>query len=76
MLRPVTVPDSELPVYLGAEAMQSDDERNLTLDGQGVVRRADGVLSGDFLYYKQNTEDVTAIGNARLVQDGNIVIGP
>jgi hypothetical protein len=39
MLRPVTVPDSELPVYLGAEAMQSDDERNLTLDGQGVVRR-------------------------------------
>lgn len=76
MLRPVTVPDSELPVYLAADAMQSDDERNLTLDGFGVVRRADGVLSGDFLYYNQNTEDVTAVGNARLVQDGNIVIGP
>jgi len=76
MLRPVTVPDSELPVYLRADAMQSDVERNLTLDGQGVVRRADGVLSGDFLYYNQNTEDVTAIGDARLVQDGNIVIGP
>ena len=76
MLRPVTVPDSELPVYLAADAMQSDDERNLTLDGLGVVRRADGVLSGDFLYYNQNTEDVTAVGNARLVQDGNIVIGP
>ncbi len=76
MLRPVTVPDSELPVYLGADAMQSDVERNVTLDGQGVVRRADGVLSGDFLYYNQNTEDVTAIGNARLVQNGNIVVGP
>ena len=76
MLRPVTVPDNELPVYLGADAMQSDVERNVTLDGQGVVRRADGVLSGDFLYYNQNTEDVTATGNARLVQNGNIVIGP
>ena len=76
MLKPVTVPDSELPAYLGGDTMQSDAQRNLTLDGKGSVRRADAVLSGDLLIYNQQTEEVTATGNARLVQDGNIVIGP
>lgn len=75
-LSPVTVPVDGLPAYLGATEMRSDQDSNLTLQGQGTVRRADAVLRGDYLFYNQQTEEVTAKGNARLTQDGNVVVGP
>lgn len=76
MLTPVTVPEDGLPVYLRALEMISDQQSNLALKGTGNVRRADAVLSGDYLLYDQKTDEVTARGNARLIQNGNVVVGP
>lgn len=76
LLTPVTVPVDGLPAYLGANEMRSDEQDNLTLEGSGSVRRADAVLRGEYLFYNQQTEEATAKGNARLIQNGNIVVGP
>lgn len=75
-LMPVTVSDKELPIYLGGEEMTGQGEETLTIERQGSVRRADAVLTGEFLYYNDRTSEVTAKTNARLVQDGNVVTGP
>ena len=75
-LVPVTTPTKELPIYLGGNEMTGESDVSLTVTGQGSVRRADAVLSGEYLYYNDKTSEVTAKNNARLVQDGNIVVGP
>ncbi len=75
-LLPVTVSDKELPIYLGGQEMVGESDQTLTIMGSGSVRRADAVLSGEYLYYNDKTSEVIAENNARLVQDGNIVAGP
>ena len=76
MLKPVTAPTDELPIYLGADTMVGDDQKNTTLDGRAAVRRADVVLSAGYLHFNQKANEITARGDARLVQDGNVVAGP
>ena len=66
----------DLPVFLGGDRMDADDQGELVIVGRGSVRRADAVLSAGYLRYNDQTGEVTARGNARLVQDGNIVVGP
>lgn len=75
-LMPVTVSDKELPIYLGGQEMTGDGDDTLTIEREGAVRRADAVLTGEFLYYNDRTSEVLAKKNARLVQDGNVVTGP
>jgi len=76
MLTPVTAPTDELPMYLGADEMVGDDQKNTTLDGRASVRRADVVLSAGYLHFNQKNNEITARGDAKLVQDGNVVAGP
>ena len=76
MLTPVPVSEDELPAYLRAQEMVSDQQTNLVLKGEGVVRRADAVLSGEYLLYNQKNDEATARGNARLIRNGNVVVGP
>jgi LPS-assembly protein len=76
MLTPVTAPTDELPMYLGADKMVGDDQKNTTLDGRAAVRRTDVVLSAGYLHFNQKDNEITARGDAKLVQDGNVVVGP
>jgi len=75
-LRPVGVDPDTLPVYLEAQRMESPAQQNLTMEGAASARRADAIIRGNYLHYDKNTQVLTAHGNARLVQDGNTVVGP
>lgn len=75
MLRPLTVPDTELPVYVAGESLTGDSQKNLTADRRASLRRADTVLTAGYLHYNQHKNEITARDDARLVQDGNVVLG-
>ena len=75
-LRPVTVDTNVLPVYLSGDRMATDNEQQVTIEGTGAVRRADAVLTAGYLRYNQELNEITARDKARLITDGNIVIGP
>ena len=76
VLAPNPVPADTLPVYLGGDRMNVNPEGDLVIEGRGSVRRADTVLTAGYLHYNDKTTEVRARGNARLIQDGNVVIGP
>ncbi|AWB35910.1 LPS-assembly protein LptD [Orrella marina] len=75
-LRPVGVDPDTLPVYLEAMRMTSDGQDFATLEGAASARRADAVIKARRLHFDQASNVMTGTGNARLVQDGNIVVGP
>ena len=75
-LVPNPVSEDELPIYLGGDEMNANPEGELVIEGRGVVRRTDAVLSAGYLRYNEQTSEVDARINARLVQDGNVVVGP
>jgi LPS-assembly protein len=75
-LAPNTVNVDELPIYMGGDEMTANPDGELVIEGQGSVRRADAVLSAGYLRYNDQTSVVNARVDARLVQDGNVVVGP
>lgn len=71
------ISDKQMPAYLHAsDAITADDKDNVTLTKNAEVRRADSVLKAGFIHYNKATSVMTATGNARLIRDGNIVVGP
>ena len=75
-LMPNRVSEEEMPIYLGGDEMKGNSEGQLIIEGRGDVRRTDAVLTGNYLRYDDQSGEVDAQGNARLVQSGNIVVGP
>lgn len=75
-LMPNPISEDEMPMYLGGDQMNLNPEGELVVQGRGVARRADAVLSAGYLRYNDKTSEVYARTNARLVQDGNVVVGP
>jgi LPS-assembly protein len=75
-LSPNPAIEDEMPMYLAGDDMNLNPDGELVIEGRGVVRRADAVLSAGYLRYNDQTSVVDARINARLVQDGNVVIGP
>ena len=75
-LMPNKVSEEEMPIYLGGDEMKGNPEGQLVIEGRAGVRRTDAVLTGSYLRYDDQTSEVDAKGNARLIQDGNIVVGP
>lgn len=75
-LEPNPVVEEEMPIYLAGDEMNLNPGGELIIEGRGVVRRADAVLSAGYLRYNEQTSEVDARINARLVQDGNVVVGP
>lgn len=75
-LLPNPVTTDELPIHFGGDQMNLDPEGDLVIEGRGAVRRSDTVLTAGYLHYNDRTSEVRARGNARLVQDGNVVVGP
>ena len=77
--RIVTPPisDKQMPSYLqAADSISADNEDNVILEKNAAVRRADAVLKAGFIRYNKGSNVINAEGNARLIRDGNIVVGP
>lgn len=75
-LRPVTVNPDTLPVYLEAMRMTQEGQDIAKLEVDASGRRADAVIKANRLHYDQAANVMTGTGNARLVQNGNVVVGP
>lgn len=59
-----------------ARADITNNTNTITLDGKSQIRRPDAILKADTINYDRSSGTVTALGNARLFRDGNLITGP
>ena len=50
-------------------------DRDVTLQGNAVVRRDGTVIRGDRITYYEADDEVFVVGNARVVREGNVFVG-
>ena len=64
------------PLYGQAEMLDGRVERELTLRGDAEVRRGGTVVRGDRITYYVPDDELIAVGNVRVVRQGNVFTGP
>jgi LPS-assembly protein len=64
------------PVYGRGNRISARMDRELTLQGDAELRRAGTVISGDRITYYVPDDEVVAVGNVRVVRQGNVFTGP
>lgn len=64
------------PVFARGDRLGGRPEHELTLSGNAELRRAGTVVRGDRLTYYVPDEEVVAVGNVRVVRQGNVFTGP
>jgi LPS-assembly protein len=64
------------PAWGSAERVIGRVDRDLTLIGAAELRRAGTVVRGDRITYHQADDEVVAVGNVRVVRQGNVFAGP
>ena len=64
-----------MPTFIESARMQGDGNNNLSMQGNAVVRRQDGVLKASIIDYNKGTGVMDAQINARLIRDGNVITG-
>ncbi|MFW7348971.1 MAG: LPS-assembly protein LptD [Pigmentiphaga sp.] len=75
-LREHTYDPDQLPVFMQADTLTAEDQDKLRLEGNAQVRRQDIILKGDAIEYDQVEDELGALGNVRLIRDGNLLTGP
>lgn len=76
-LLPPTAPDptDDLPVFVEADRIQGTQGRDLQGEGEAVLRRRGQAVFADQLRYTFKTNEVTATGNVRFDQLGDVITG-
>ena len=69
-------PDSDAASFVSADRIEGNPEDQLHLYGNAEIRRAGTVLKGDRITYTQETDEVEAVGNARISRQGASFSGP
>lgn len=64
------------PVFGRGDRMSGRTEREITLEGDAELRRAGTVVRGERITYYQPDDEVVAVGNVRIVRQGNVFTGP
>jgi LPS-assembly protein len=64
------------PVWGSAERLVARIDRDVTLIGAAELRRAGTVVRGDRITYHEADDEVIAVGNVRVVRQGNVFAGP
>ena len=64
------------PLYGSADRLVARQERDLTLSGNAELRRAGMVVRGDRITWHESDDEVVAVGNVRVVRQGNVFAGP
>ncbi len=75
-LRPYTLPGTApLPVYVEADRIEGSSETNVELVGDVKLRRRGQAVFADWMLYDVPDDEVYAIGNVRMFQQGNLLTG-
>ena len=64
------------PLYGSADRLVARQERDLTLSGNAELRRAGTVVRGDRITWHESDDEIVAVGNVRVVRQGNVFAGP
>ena len=64
------------PMYARGDELSGRPGREVTLQGNAELRKAGTVVRGDRLTYYVPDDEVVAIGNVRIVREGNVFTGP
>lgn len=69
--------DAEVrPIYGSGNTVSGRSDRETTLEGDAEVRRAGTVIRGERITYYVPDDEVVAVGQVRIVRDGNVFAGP
>jgi len=63
------------PLYGRADTLSGRGAREVTLIGDGELRRAGTVVRGERITYYAEDDEVVAVGDVRVVRDGNVFTG-
>ena len=69
-------PDAKAPVFLQGERIYGHADLDTVVEGKAEMRKADTVIRADRLEYDQPTDQARAIGNVKVLRDGNLYEGP
>ncbi len=64
------------PVFGSGDKLSGRTGHEATLEGDAEVRKAGTVVRADRLTYYEADDEVVAVGNVRIVRDGNVFAGP
>jgi LPS-assembly protein len=64
------------PVYGIGSQIGARLGREINLYGQAEMRRAGTVIRGERLTYWQTDDEISAVGNVRMLREGNVFTGP
>ncbi len=73
---PPTGRDVVLPVFVTADRIEGVADQEVRASGDAELRKGVTAISGDRLKYAKETDEVEALGNVRLVRDGDVMTGP
>lgn len=64
------------PIYASGEKISGRSDRETTVEGDAEVRRAGTVVRGERITYYIPDDEVVAVGQVRIVREGNRFTGP
>ncbi len=64
------------PVFVAADRISGRNDTESVAEGHVEIRKLDTVLTADKLTYWQETDEVEATGNVRLMQNDDVISGP
>ncbi|HKB60227.1 MAG TPA: LPS-assembly protein LptD [Gallionellaceae bacterium] len=74
-LHPMPHSDEQAPAYVTAERLEGKKGGRLEASGGAELRRAGQAFYADHLIFQQDTREVTADGNVRVEQNGDLISG-
>ncbi len=72
-------PDSgqnDTPAFTESDNVRGEGQDVFHLEGSAQIRRNGTILKGDSIDYQQNDDEIEALGNVRLLRDGDLITGP
>jgi LPS-assembly protein len=69
-------PNESLPTFISGEHLAGKTDTEVVVSGNAELRKRNSILQSDRLTFWQETQEVEAEGNVRLLRDGDNVRGP
>lgn len=68
--------DEQTPLFLDADRMSGRQDVEIEAEGEVELRKRGQVVNADRLLYRQEEDEVHALGNVRIEQKDSLVTGP
>lgn len=76
IIGPPTGRDVDLPVFLSGERLEGITGQEMRASGDAELRKGPASIVSDRMKYMPDTDEVEALGNVRLLRDGDVMTGP